>query len=211
MYIKINEQMYNCSLSDKKNLATQVSFILDKKPELTNDIIEIYSSENIAGIKDKLLMTIDRKNYDREVITEFDSGRCSLLLSNIPEKDLIQEEKKKFFETKTHLIEKLTNYTSNSITEGIEYEGERFSFETHDQRNLTAICQFLSDNTDIESYLYHADGKEFREFSREDLFALRELMLQHITTYQQNYNIKKQLIMEASNLEELEIISIEKE
>lgn len=211
MYIKINEQTYNCSLSDKKNLATQVSFILDKKPELNDDIIKVYSSENVVGIEDKLLLTIDRKNYDREIITEFDSGKCSLLLSNIPEKDLIQEEKKKFFETKTRLMKRLTNYTSKSITEGIEYEGERFSFETHDQQNLLAICQFLSDNVDIAGYLYHANGKEFKEFPRDVLFSLRELMLQHITAYQQNYNVKKQLIINASSIEELETISIEKE
>ena len=70
MYIKNNEQTYTCGLCDKKDFVTQISFMLNEKPELDGDLIELYSSEGYEGLQDSLIRTINPKHNNREIIEE---------------------------------------------------------------------------------------------------------------------------------------------
>ena len=124
MYIKNNEQTYICGLCDKRDFVTQISFMLNEKPELNGDLIELYSSEGYEGLQDSLIRTINRKHYNREIIEE-KNGKFYLTLTNIPEPTEKEVETQKHQQFKRHQDRRLENLnllTQSNIKKGIDYK-----------------------------------------------------------------------------------------
>ena len=217
MYIKNNEQTYICGLCDKRDFVTQISFMLNEKPELIGDLIELYSSEGYDGLQDSLIRTINRKHYDREIVEE-KNGKFYLTLTNIPEPTEKEIETKKHQQFKRHKDRKLENLnllTQSNIQKGIDYriddQTKHFKLEEQDQQNIIMICQYLMNNQDVAFYPYKADGEEMANYSRENLLGLHAAMVQHITENRNHFHETKQKIEKATSLEELDNINLHKE
>ena len=212
MYIKNNDKKYICNFCGKKDFATEVSFVLNIKPELNGDIIDIYTSETIAGKPSSLLKTINRNDYLREELVE-QNGVYVLTLSNNPaptKKELEEKQVISLQNEKTKKLNNLTKNIQNKITNGIDFQEKHFSFEEHDQQNLTAICQYLTAHPEVEGYLYHADGENFEEYTKEFLFELHQLMIEHITAYQTLYHQIKEQISNCNSVEEVKLLIVER-
>lgn len=211
MYIKNNDKTYNCTSYNGINPVVSVYFHLDKYPELEGDEIQLFTSESDPNRKDVLLRTVHRSDYKREVITTVNDNLFTLLLTNSPEENPEDDVNN----AKENKIRELSEETERRINEGIEFdiEGElkHFSFEAHDQQNISMICQYLSEHEEVEGYLYHADGEEFKVYSKEALFSLRDAMLQYIVECNEKYNRLRTEVNECTTVEEVADISFDKE
>ena len=96
----------------------------------------------------------------------------------------------------------LTSVCAEKIKEGIEYNGEIFSYELTDQNNLYNSVQ-LAISTGLDTP-YHANGKDCRLFTKDELigiYILEQSNLTHNTTYN---NQLKQYIESLENVEDVE-------
>ena len=147
-----------------------------------------------------------RSDYKNENVSEF-GEQYLLILSN---EDAI-EEKEDINEVKTDKIAELSAETQRNIVKGfdLDVEGElkHFSLEAHDQQNIIAICQYLSEHDEIEGYLYHADGESFQTYSRDVMFEIRDAMLQTVTEYTEKYNNLREKVYEAKTIDEVKNIN----
>lgn len=89
----------------------------------------------------------------------------------------------------------------------IDDEQKHFSCETHDQQNISSICQYLSEHEDVEGYLYHADGEAVTMFKRDVLFNIRDIMLQHISECVKQYNELREKVYAAKTEDEVREIN----
>lgn len=217
MYIKNNERIYTCGLCDKKNFVTQISFMLNEKPEFDGDLIELYSSEGFDGLQDRLIKVINRKQYNKEIVEE-KNGKFYLTLTNVPEPTEKEIETKKHQQFKRHQdrqLENLNSLTQSNIKNGIKYkigkQSKHFTFDDQDQQNIIMICQYLMNNPDVTSYSYKAENEEIEEYNRDDLLGLHTAMVEHITENRNHYHKIKQKIKKATSLEELNNINLHKE
>lgn len=205
MYIKNNNKKYICSLSDKSDFVTQVTFILNIKPNFTEDLISLYSSENIKEKIDKELRTISRSNFQYELLEE-KNNKFYYTLTNIApktEEEVAEEASQLLVQEKNKKINILKRRFNDLIVHGIEFNNEHFSFEEHDQQNITSICSYLNIKPEITEYPYHANGKEFKTYPKDFFFQLQARMLEHITKYQSKYQDLKHQINNIQTLDEL--------
>lgn len=203
MYIKNGSKKYECTDFSGKSTDDAVIFYTTVEPKLKEDKIELYANGDTAE-SDFLMRTVKRSDYQFESVEAF-GGEFIIKLSDVEDKgpDLNEVKKSK--------IEDLSRQTQEKITSGVDVDTEdgieHFSMESHDQQNITSICQYLSEHTEIDSYLYHADGKEFKPYPRSVLFSIRDNMLQSITKHTEEYNNLRSQVYAATSIDDVNNIN----
>ena len=199
MYIKNGDKKFVCTDFSGSSSDESMLFYLSSEPQLSEDEIELCADNDFC------MKTVKRSDYKNENVSEF-GEQYLLILSN---EDTI-EEKEDINDVKTNKIAELSAETQRNIVKGfdlnVEGELKHFSLEAHDQQNIIAICQYLSEHDEIEGYLYHADGESFQTYSRDVMFEIRDTMLQTITECTEKYNIAKQKVNEAETLDDIKNI-----
>ena len=197
MYIKNGNAKYGCSDFSGKASDEAVLFYLSSEPKFSEDEIGLYAENGF------LLRTVKRSDYKYETISEFGS-EFILTLSNFKETEIDINN------VKSEKIKNLSAETQRRIEKGFDMNISNsqlhFSCEAHDQRNIMAMCQYLTENADISSYLYHADGEKCEAFSRADIFKIRDAMLQHISELTEKYSELKSEVYEAKTVDEVDKI-----
>ena len=198
MYIKNGDKKYKCADFSGKSTDESILFYLASEPKLSEDKIELYTDT------DFLLKDISRSEYKYESVKPF-GGQFILSLFN-------EEETAVDINTiKSDKIRELSVEAQNTIESGISInineKQEHFSCEAHDQQNISSICQYLSEHEDIDGYLYHADGEAVTMFSRDVLFNIRDVMLQHISECVKRYNELREKVYAAKTEDEVRQIN----
>lgn len=114
---------------------------------------------------------------------------------------LEQLKKEEFEELANSKIQELSSKCQEAITNGIELNGEHFSYTLTDQNNISNIFQ-LAMSTGL-SVPYHADGQDCRLYSKEEIMNIyfsQETNVTHHTTY---YNQLKQYVLTLTTEEEI--------
>lgn len=198
MYIKNGDIKVTCSDFNGGGSDESLLLYLDSKPKLSDDEIGLYADNNFC------IKTIKRSNYKNEKISEF-GKQYLLVLSNL---DI--NEKEDINEVKINRVAELSEQARQTIIAGfdfdIDHDRKHFSLETHDQQNILTICQYLSEHTEVEGYLYHADGESFKTYSRETMFSIRDAMLQTIAENTERYNSLRNAVYEAKTIDEVKKI-----
>ena len=201
MYIKNGNYEYKCNDVNIDNKNNSVLFYLDESPILDTDEIYLYSDDGF------LMKTIIRSKYKYETISEFDI-EFILSLSNENEEVITVNIE----EVKSQKIKEIYNQTQENISEGfnLDINGEikHFSLETHDQQNIITICQYLVQHEEINEYLYHADGEPLQFYSRQDMFTIRDKMLEIILNNVKKYQAIKNTINTLETIEEINQLSL---
>ena len=93
----------------------------------------------------------------------------------------------------------------NTATAYEPYSGEskHFSLEVHDQQNITSICQYLLSHEELSEYMYHADNEDMKLYSRENIFAIRDKMIETITGVVEDYHKKRSIVNSLETVEEV--------
>ena len=200
MYIKNGKEQYSCVDFVGNSSSETILFYLKTQPNFLEDEIELYADNDFC------MRVIKRSDYKYEKISEF-GEQYVLLLSNDEE----IEEKKDINEVKENKIRDLSLETSNHITDGfdlnIDGEIKHFSLETHDQQNITMIYQYLAEHEEVNGYLYHADNEDLTLYSRENMSAIMNSMLETIMNNIEHYHTLKKQVDEAITIEEVEQIN----
>lgn len=89
------------------------------------------------------------------------------------------------------------------IKNGIDYNEEHYSLNTHDQINLTTLHALAQAG---QSVPYHADGKVCRIYSPEEMIGLVQASIQWIIYHTTYFNLLKHQILEMETGEEVEVV-----
>jgi predicted nucleic acid-binding protein len=125
-------------------------------------------------------------------------------LLELDETKLEQLKKEEFEELVNNKLQELSNKCQEAITNGIELNGEHFSYTLTDQNNISNTFQ-LAMSTGL-SVPYHADGQDCRLYSKEEIMNIyfsQETNVTHHTTY---YNQLKQYILTLTTEEEINTV-----
>lgn len=123
----------------------------------------------------------------------------------ITQEDYFFLKEKKLLEAKAEKIEQISAICSQNIVNGIEFNGEHFRYELSDQNNIYHSIQ-LALMTELP-VPYHADGKDCRLFTKEELTAIyiaQENNLIHNITY---HNQLKQYVSSLDTVEDVLSVS----
>lgn len=126
------------------------------------------------------------------------------LLLELDEDKLAEIEKEAFQTLINTKLQELSNQCQKAITNGIEYNGEHFSYTLTDQNNISNTFQ-LAMSTGL-SVPYHADGQDCRLYSKEEIMNIyfsQETNVTHHTTY---YNQLKQYVLTLTTEEEVNAV-----
>ena len=173
MYIKNGKNKINCT-DFVSNNSSSVLFYLSTEPKLTetNTTIELYDDS------DFMMTSINRNDYKNEKISKF--GEEYILTLTNEEEIVVSLD-----DVKANKIKELSEQANNIITNGFDLdingESKHFSLEVHDQQNITSICQYLLSHEELSEYMYHADNEDMKLYSRENIFAIRDKMIETIT------------------------------
>lgn len=119
----------------------------------------------------------------------------------LDESKVAEMQKEKFQNTVNTKIQEISIRCQESITNGIEIDGEHFSYSLTDQNNISNIFQLaMSTGLDVP---YHADGKDCRLYTKEEIMNIyfsQETNVTHHTTY---YNQLKQYVLTLTTKEEV--------
>lgn len=105
---------------------------------------------------------------------------------------------------KDEKLAELSEICSSNITNGVDYNDEHFSYTLADQNNIYNSVQ-LANITGLD-IPYHADGKDCRLFTKEELvsiYILQEQNLTHNITY---HNQLKRYTASLTSIEEIQNI-----
>lgn len=105
------------------------------------------------------------------------------------EKEL-REDKLKEAQNKT--IKRVKEICTQTITNGIDFYGEHFSFEITDQLNIARLINQVKDGR--TKVIYHADGQPCRFFSAEEITNLNDAMENFIEYHTTYFNSLKEYI-----------------
>ena len=112
-------------------------------------------------------------------------------------------------EVKEYQIDFAGKQCREYIYDGIDVETslgvEHFSLDDTDQSNILALYNMQSSNG--QSVIYHADGKECREFSAEEFNKIAIVARNHITVCTTRFNFLKTWINRSESKEE--VLSVE--
>ena len=98
------------------------------------------------------------------------------------------------------------NQTCNySITKGIDYNGEHYSLTELDQINLARVEYSIKSNPDLP-VLYKADGKNFREYTADEILELSSLVYRWVTYHRMYLNLVKEQISSMNNIDDIIIM-----
>ena len=171
-------------------------------------IIELFADDG------KRLRSFHQQNYSSKNIRQCEDEAYMIIFANdknVDENDNAQEISVEFI--RNTVLAQINLELSNKIDNGVflpTSQGlKQFSFEEHDQRNIANICTYLQNNQDIKEYFYHANGEVSALYSREDLFNLYEVMLQHISEWTEKYRILKNFINNCESIETLMEVNLE--
>lgn len=196
MYIKNGNKKINCTDFSASSPAEEILFYLEELPELSNDKIYLYTDTGFC------MRTVVRSEYEHEIISEFGDSYILTLTNITPSEDVLYIE-----DVRSHKIQELSNNAEQSIIMGFDIhindDIKHFSLESHDQQNINTICQYLTDNADVSTYLYHADNEDITEYSREDMYRIRDKMLSVITENIEHYHQLRQQVKSATTIEEI--------
>lgn len=198
MYIKNGSKKYQCTDFSGKSTDDSILFYLASDPKLSDDKIELYTDT------DFLLKDVSRSEYKYESVKPFGE---QFILSLFNEEETVAD----INTLKSDKIKDLSAAAQAAIETGfsinIDDEQKHFSCETHDQQNISSICQYLSEHEDVEGYLYHADGEAVTMFERDVLFNIRDIMLQHISECVKKYNELREKVYAAKTEDEVREIN----
>ena len=195
MYIKNGKNKINCT-DFVSNNPNSVLFYLSTEPKLTetNTTIELYDDS------DFMMASINRNDYKNEKISKF-SEEYILTLTNEDEVVVSLED------IKASKIKELSEQANIIITNGFDLdingESKHFSLEVHDQQNITSICQYLLSHEELSEYMYHADNEDMKSYSRENIFAIRDKMIETITGAIEDYHKKRNIVNSLETVEEV--------
>ena len=95
------------------------------------------------------------------------------------------------------------NQTCNySITKGIDYNGEHYSLTELDQINLARVEYSIKSNPDLP-VLYKADGKNFREYTADEILELSSLVYRWVTYHRMYLNLIKEQISLMTDIDDI--------
>ena len=195
MYIKNGKNKINCT-DFVSNNSSSVLFYLSTEPKLTetNTTIELYDDS------DFMMTSINRNDYKNEKISKF-GEEYILTLTNEDEIVISLDD------VKANKIKELSEQVNNIITNGFDLdingEFKHFSLEVHDQQNITSICQYLLSHEELSEYMYHADNENMKLYSRENIFAIRDKMIETITGAVEDYHKKRSIVNSLKTIEEI--------
>ena len=195
MYIKNGKNKINCT-DFVSNNPNSVLFYLSTEPKLTktNTTIELYDDS------DFMMTSINRNDYKNEKISKF-GEEYILTLTNEDEVVVSLDD------VKANKIKELSEQANDVITNGFDLdingESKHFSLEVHDQQNITSICQYLLSHEELSEYMYHADNEDMKLYSRENIFAIRDKMIETITSAIEAYHKKRSIVNSLATIEEV--------
>lgn len=95
------------------------------------------------------------------------------------------------------------NQTCNySITKGIDYNDEHYSLTELDQINLARVEYSIKSNPDLP-VLYKADGKNFQEYTADEILELSSLVYRWVTYHRMYLNLVKEQISSMNNIDDI--------
>ena len=195
MYIKNGKNKMNCT-DFVSNNSNGVLFYLSTEPKLTetNTTIELYDDS------DFMMTSINRNDYKNEKISKF-GEEYILTLTNEDEIVISLDD------VKASKIKELSEQANDVITNGFDLdingEPKHFSLEVHDQQNIISICQYLLSHEELSEYMYHADNEDMKLYSRENIFAIRDKMIETITGAVEDYHKKRSIVNSLKTVEEV--------
>lgn len=89
------------------------------------------------------------------------------------------------------------------IKNGIDYNDEHYSLNTHDQINLMSLSSLAQAGNKVP---YHPDGGVCRIYEAEDFLGLVEVGVQWITYHTTYFNLLKHQILEMESVREVEMV-----
>jgi cytidyltransferase-like protein len=140
-------------------------------------------------------------NVNELPLYKYNAETKSLVLDEIKAAEIRKEAFKVIIDTK---IKELSAKCKEAIETGIDYNEEHFSYTLADQNNISNSCQ-LAMTTGL-SVPYHADGKDCRLYTKEEIVAIycsQEMNVTHHTTY---FNQLKQYISTLTTEEEVKLV-----
>ena len=195
MYIRKGKNKINCT-DFVSNNSSSVLFYLSTEPKLTetNTTIELYDDS------DFMMTSINRNDYKNEKISKF-GEEYILTLTNEDEIVISLDD------VKANKIKELSEQANTIITNGFDLdvngESKHFSLEVHDQQNIISICQYLLSHEELSEYTYHADNEDMKLYSRENIFAIRDKMIETITRVVEDYHKKRSIVNSLKTIEEV--------
>lgn len=140
---------------------------------------------NIDGQKKTFLNS--EKNIE-QLKTLLPKEELEKILSVWGNKSFIENETplqgKQLIAAQNKVIDKMKEKCTNTIVKGIEYDGEKYSFEITDQLNLSRLANQAKEGK--ERVIYHANGKTCRLYSAQEIINLNDAMenfIEYHTTY----------------------------
>ena len=176
----------------ENNVTSKFTICIDNEgyytTENTGILVEVMEMPTITDVKELPLY-----KYNEET--------QSLELDEVKVVEMKKAEFQNLINTK---LQKLSAKCEESITNGVEYNGEHFSYTLTDQNNISNTFQ-LAMSTGL--YVpYHADGQDCRLYSKEEIMSIyfaQETNVTHHTTY---YNQLKQYILTLTTEEEINAV-----
>lgn len=164
---------------------------INKDGYYSTEVGELVDVEEMPSVSDVSELTAYKYNAETQIL-ELDINKLSEI------------EEQKFQEYISIKLQELSNQCQKAITDGIEYNGEHFSYTLTDQNNISNTFQ-LAMSTGL-SVPYHADGQDCRLYSKEEIMSIyfaQETNVTHHTTY---YNQLKQYILTLTTEEEINAV-----
>lgn len=125
----------------------------------------------------------------------YDNFTFEPLEENLYKISFTQSEEIKPVVNEVNQLEELSKELQEKLKMGImmptQYGIQRFSFEEHDQQNLTSAYIYLTTHPEVEEYWYHANGEEMQLFPKETLLELHRIMIEFVNEQLVEYHKKK--------------------
>lgn len=105
-------------------------------------------------------------------------------------------------------LKELSNACKNAIIAGFDYGGEHYSLTIEDQMELTAQYENAKNGLGCQ---YHADGKNYRKYSIQEITEMYYLMVEHRMKCKFHFNELKQYVNSLSTLSEISAVNFDTE
>lgn len=199
MYIRIGHTKTDCTDFNISPKGDTVMFYLTNKPTLSTNKINLYDTTNF------LMKTIDKTQYKYKTITPF-GDQFILTLTNTE----LVEDVVNIDELKQNKIKELSSIIQKNIIDGFDLDIngkiKHFSLKLEDQHNINSICLYLLSYMNVDGFIYHADGESDNVYSREDIFKIRDKMLETISENTSKFHKLRDKINKCKTIKELDKI-----
>lgn len=113
----------------------------------------------------------------------------------------------KFNRIKNYKLSQLSSTCQSLIIKGIDIGEDHFSLTPMDQTNILSLASdaqlSLILNNQTSPIMYHADGKECREFSTSEILTLAAMAKSFIKLHTTYYNFLKQQVLSKTTNEDI--------